>query len=248
MTKKFFGALILAIALLFTLSGFAFAAADLQDLSHMDIETIEMLEANSAILDTAENAESVQEDYYYGKTSLTNESVFPSSEVAEPIMVSVDESETLDAEYHPEESTADFPYSALLIGEELAENIKDMTEEQVLAKFLDNEGGDLFERTLIAEIVCDLEKEWNVGSIHEVLTTRRYFAINRDFWNSIETPSESSQAIAHMVLESANRQEQYLSLYGAYYFNDPIVMDALWENLIGDSEYFATTNYVFVRR
>lgn len=138
-------------------------------------------------------------------------------------------------------------FSALLIGEELAENIGYLSEEQLLAKFLDHEGGDLFERTLIAEIVCDLKKEWEVDSIHEVFTSRRYFAINKNFWNSIETPSESSQAIAHMVLECANGQEQYLSNYNAYYFNDSSI-ESLWDVLIGDREFFSTSNYIFVTR
>ena len=159
----------------------------------------------------------------------------------ESLMAEQAESQQADVPY--------FPQSALLIGEELAEVIRDMSEEQVLAKFLDHEGGDLFERTLVAEIVCDLKKTWELDSIHEVFTTRRYFAISRDFWNSIENPSESSQQIAHMVLQSANSQEQYLSEYEAYYYAiDMEQIPEIMQQLIGEKEHFITTNYIFVRR
>jgi len=242
MTKRFLGVL-LTIVIMFTLVGFSYATNinATGSTSHCEpAPESETQPINGIIYYNVEDFEtSEREDYYYGKTILANSKNFD-VEAQEMTSLNLEESENSEIGYRPY-------YSALLIGEELADNIRDMTEEQVLAKFLDHEGGDLFEKVLIAEIVCDLKKEWNVESIHEVFTSRRYFAINRDFWNSIETPSESSKEIAHMVLECAAGREQFLSDYNAYYYNDHAV-DSLLDALIGEREFFTTTNYIFVRR
>ena len=264
MTKKIIGtsAIIIAICILFGTAAFGSqaTAADIpqdETAAAFNVEhaesaffypAMDVEHAESAFFYPAMDVEASMEQYTYGKTAMASEdsvSVFfnivEKPQDIESLMAEQAESQQADVPY--------FPQSALLIGEELAEVIRDMSEEQVLAKFLDHEGGDLFERTLVAEIVCDLKKTWELDSIHEVFTTRRYFAISRDFWNSIENPSESSQQIAHMVLQSANSQEQYLSEYEAYYYAiDMEHVPELMQQLIGEKEHFITTNYIFVRR
>lgn len=134
-----------------------------------------------------------------------------------------------------------------LFGDELDALFEGLSEEDVLAKFIQYEGGEMFEKTLIAEIVCDYKKDWEVDTIQEVLKHNRFFAIAEEGWNAFEIPSRESMMIAHTVLEASKYQETRLSIYSEYYY--PEAMNIELENrIINGREYFKTRNFIFVER
>lgn len=122
-----------------------------------------------------------------------------------------------------------------------------LTEVEVLAKFLQHEGGELFERTLVAQIVVDILKSDNCphDSLKALLGDERYFYIHEPFWRKMGLIEEENLMIAQMVLDMSEQNDD-LTSYDGYYYRF-VVEDYPAFPFLEDKETITTDNYVFFK-
>ena len=125
-----------------------------------------------------------------------------------------------------------------------------MTDVEMLAKFLQYESGEVYERFMLAQIVVDIlnSPEHNVDYLSEVLGNPRYFYINEEFWAYLgDEIEEENLEIARTVLEISKTnkdQTEYEMYFSGYVVDwDPHTYSILF----GDKEFIRTENYYFVK-
>lgn len=116
------------------------------------------------------------------------------------------------------------------------------TDAEILAKFLNYEGGTAEEKELIASIiVARMKSDDFPDSVKGVLTQNHWFYINSDFWNSMEDPTEEEIALAEEVL-AGNTDGEYIY----YIFKMPEMSD-IERNVRLEHEFYETEHYIFYK-
>lgn len=117
------------------------------------------------------------------------------------------------------------------------------TDAEILAKFLNHEGGTLEEKELIAGVVAArMESEEFPDSVKGVITQKNWFFINPTFWNSIADPTDEEITLVQEILESENNGEKYFY----YTFKQPELSDML-DIIRSNYDVYETENYLFYR-
>ena len=121
----------------------------------------------------------------------------------------------------------------------------------LLAGFIQYEGGEAFERMLIAQIVMDtLNRETSPhDALAELLTDRRYFGILERYWNIICAEiTDENLLIAETVL-SAVESNNDVTVYDGYFYADTFgIPDVQGFNESDFKFSFTTKHYVFYQR
>ena len=123
-----------------------------------------------------------------------------------------------------------------------------LTDVEVLAKFLQHEGGELFERVLVAQIVVDLLHDDSCphDSLKALLGDERYFYIHETFWRKMGLIEDENLVIAQMVWEMSKTTDDQTS-YDGYYYRF-VVEDYPPIPFLEDAEVITTDNYVFYKK
>ena len=125
-----------------------------------------------------------------------------------------------------------------------------MTDVEMLAKFLQYESGEVYERFMLAQIVVDIlnSPEHNVDYLSEVLGNPRYFYINEEFWAYLgDEIEEENLEIARTVLEISKTNKDQTE-YEMYFYGYVVDWDPhTYSILFGDKEFIRTENYYFVK-
>lgn len=117
------------------------------------------------------------------------------------------------------------------------------TETEILAKFMKHEGGNSEEKRLIADIiVARKDSEEYPDTVKDIITQKRKFYLNTNFWNNLIKVSEEDIEIAKEVLES----ETHTSFRGYLYKNMPESKNFLLK-LGNEIETYETENYIFFK-
>ena len=125
-----------------------------------------------------------------------------------------------------------------------------MTEVEMLAKFLQHEGGEIYERFMLAQIVVDVinSPEHNVEYLCEVLGNPRYFNIDKEIWQYLgDEIEEENLEIARTVLEISKMNKDQTE-YEMYFYGYAVDWDPhTYSILFGDRDFIRTENYYFVK-
>lgn len=97
-----------------------------------------------------------------------------------------------------------------------AEALDGYTPEEILGGFLQYEGGELFEKTLVGQIVMD-RVNMEERPLAEVLCDVRCFGIRADFWELVcgEGISEENLELAKLILKMAETNKD-MTKYDGY--------------------------------
>lgn len=107
------------------------------------------------------------------------------------------------------------------------------SEEELLARFLMYEGGTLFEKEKIADIVAyRVHSDDFPDEVRDVITQKNMFYVNAEFWNNMSEPSEAELGLA---TEALARKEH--GKYRNYVYNTC--------NLHTELDVLETENYLF---
>lgn len=121
----------------------------------------------------------------------------------------------------------------------------------LLAGFIQYEGGEAFERMLVAQIVVDtLNQETSPhDTLAELLTDRRYFGILEKHWNNICAEiADENLLIAEAVLEMS-KCDNDITIYDGYTYADIFEIRDMQGFNESDFEFsFTTKHYVFYQR
>ena len=132
-----------------------------------------------------------------------------------------------------------------------ADFFEDMDELHLLAGFIQYEGGEAFERMLVAQIVVDtLNQETSPhDTLAELLTDRRYFGILEKHWNNICAEiADENLLIAEAVLEMS-KGDNDITIYDGYTYADIFEIRDMQGFNESDFEFsFTTKHYVFYQR
>ena len=127
-----------------------------------------------------------------------------------------------------------------------------MSELQILAGFIQYEGGEDFEKMLIAEIVMDmLNSEANPhDKLASLLCDTRYFGIFKNGWERVCVDiKDENLAIAAMVLERSRRDYDLTDYDGYIYTLCFDENDNSKKNVVNHCKfYFETKHYLFFQR
>lgn len=128
-----------------------------------------------------------------------------------------------------------------------AEALEGYTPEEILGGFLRYEGGELFEKLLVGQIVMD-RVNMEGRSLAEVLCDVRCFGIRADFWELLwsEGISDENFELAKFILEMAETNKDMTKYDGyAYGFiageTDSILADFMKDK----SQILETNHYLF---
>lgn len=127
-----------------------------------------------------------------------------------------------------------------------------MSELQILAGFIQYEGGEDFEKMLIAEIVMDMlnSEATPHDKLASLLCDTRYFGIFKNGWNRVCANIEDENlAIAAMVLEKSRRDYDMTDYDGYIYTFCFGENDNSKYNIVNHCKfYFETEHYIFYQR
>ena len=122
-----------------------------------------------------------------------------------------------------------------------------MSDEQILAGFIQYEGGEDFEKLLVAEIVMDMLRNDACphDTLAELLCDIRYFGVIEYHWNRMcNEISSDNIALAEYVLERA-KEGKDLTEYTGYVWAHAFEHQYL-KNFLDNCEFqFETENYIF---
>lgn len=127
-----------------------------------------------------------------------------------------------------------------------------MSDLEILAGFIQYEGGEDFEKMLVAEIVMDIlnDEATPHDNLASLLTDTRYFGIFKSHWNRVNAePNRENFAIAAMVLEKAARDHDMTDYDGyvySYFFDE--YGNRPGYNVSNFKFYFETEHYIFYQR
>lgn len=127
-----------------------------------------------------------------------------------------------------------------------------MSDIEILAGFIQYEGGEDFEKMLIAEIVMDMlnSEATPHDKLESLLCDTRYFGIFKNGWNRVCANIEDENlAIAAMVLEKSRRDHDMTDYDGYIYTFCFGENDNSKYNIVNHSKfYFETKHYIFFQR
>ena len=160
----------------------------------------------------------------------------------------LEESGVLIADTLPTVKTIDILEGTLATDDDNSVLFVGLNDVETLAKFLQHEGGELFERVLVAQIVVDLlhEDYCPHDSLKNLLGDERYFYIHETFWRKMGLIEEENLMIAQMVLEMSENTNDQTS-YDGYYYRF-VVEDYPPIPFLEDAEVITTDNYVFYKK
>lgn len=127
-----------------------------------------------------------------------------------------------------------------------------MSDLEILAGFIQYEGGEDFEKMLVAEIVMDIlnDEATPYDNLASLLTDTRYFGIFKNGWNRVcANIKDENLAIAAMVLEKAARDHDMTDYDGyiySYFFDE--YGNRPGYNVDNFEFYFETEHYIFYQR
>lgn len=116
------------------------------------------------------------------------------------------------------------------------------TDAEILAKFLNHEGGTPEEKELIAGVVAArMESEEFPDSVKGVITQKNWFFINPTFWNSMIKPTDDEITFAEEILANP-KEEAYLY----YTFKQP-GLSGMLDVIRSNYDVYEKENYLFYR-
>lgn len=128
-----------------------------------------------------------------------------------------------------------------------AEDLDGYKPEEILGGFLQYEGGELFEKTLVGQIVMD-RVNMEGRSLAEVLCDVRCFGIRADFWELVcgEGISEENLELAKLILKMAETNKD-MTKYDGYTYSFVVgeTDDMLVDFLNSKSKILETDYYLF---
>ena len=128
-----------------------------------------------------------------------------------------------------------------------AEALEGYTPEEILGGFLRYEGGELFEKLLVGQIVMD-RVNMEGRSLAEVLCDVRCFGIRADFWELLwsEGISDENFELAKFILEMAETNKDMTKYDGYAYGFIAGETDSMLADFIKDkSQILETNHYLF---
>lgn len=127
-----------------------------------------------------------------------------------------------------------------------------MSDLEILAGFIQYEGGEDFEKILVAEIVMDMlnSEATPHDKLASLLCDTRYFGIFKNGWNRVSANIEDENlAIAAMVLEKSRRDYDMTDYDGYIYAFCFGENDNSKYNIVKHCKfYFETEHYIFYQR
>lgn len=132
-----------------------------------------------------------------------------------------------------------------------AEFFEGMTDEEILAGFVQYEGGELFEKMLVAQIVVDILNREDAPheDLASLLCDIRYFGIQKRIWNIICAEIEDENLLIAQTVLTAAEEDKDMTEYDGYTYKFIFDMDRYPGLRSGDFEfYFETEHYVFFQR
>lgn len=125
-----------------------------------------------------------------------------------------------------------------------AEDLDGYTPEEILGGFLQYEGGELFEKTLVGQIVMD-RVNMEERPLAEVLCDVRCFGIRADFWKLVcgEGISEENLELAKLILKMAETNKDMTKYDGYTYGFVASETDGMLANFLNSKSKILETDY-----
>ena len=125
-----------------------------------------------------------------------------------------------------------------------AEDLDGYTPEEILGGFLQYEGGELFEKTLVGQIVMD-RVNMEERPLAEVLCDVRCFGIRADFWELVcdEGISEENLELAKLILKMAETNKDMTKYDGYTYGFVAGETDGVLANFLNSKSKLLETDY-----
>lgn len=144
------------------------------------------------------------------------------------------------------EFSSDVPLN--LRGEFTEEEIfGNMTDKEILAKYIAHVGGDYVEKEMVAKIVLEYKNSGETSyAFQEIIGEDKYFYINPRYWISYVTPTDGDLNVAKNALELAKKSDELIE-YNAFHSIDAIANNpGDYEVFIEGKKFKKTAHFYFV--